>query len=162
MNANDGLDALLDHISAQLSQPEAQGWLAIVKEAGQKLDPETAVAARWYVRALDPYGFCADYPDGWNVGEKAWFARSPESDIWVLFGDCPKATCERLCQRMDAGDFNRPADLEPPTPALEIRSHMELELSCWIGRSRFKIDECNQFLDGRFQLVIREDSDGTK
>ena len=41
----DEIDAALERLSAQLGKPELQEWLANRKEAGQKLDPGTAVVA---------------------------------------------------------------------------------------------------------------------
>jgi hypothetical protein len=71
-------------------------WLAIRKEAGLRIDPETAevmwVPAVW----CDPY--CV-YPDAWEVCPQVgreYFARSAGSDIWVWFGDLPTETRGRL------------------------------------------------------------------
>ena len=74
-------------------------WLAIRKEAGLKIDPETAEVGWHYARTFDPY--CLDLPDlpeEYNIG-RVYFASSPGSDIWVWFGDLPKATREALWKR---------------------------------------------------------------
>jgi hypothetical protein len=64
----------------------------IRKEAGLKIDPETAEVDWIYAQTVDPYGDRRDIPDEcWQVGRE-YFARSPGSDIWVNFGDLPKAT----------------------------------------------------------------------
>jgi hypothetical protein len=70
-------------------------WLAIRKEAGLKIDPETAEVHWNYAQALDPYGVYRDLSEKFQH-----FARSPGSDIWVHFLDLPAATCEALYKRM--------------------------------------------------------------
>ena len=58
----------------------------IRKEAGLKIDPETAEVDWTYAQVLDPYGGAApNFPEEyWCVGRE-YFARSPGSDIWVQF-----------------------------------------------------------------------------
>jgi len=85
----DEIDAALERLSAQSGKPELQEWLAIPKEAGQKLDPETAVVACVRRQALDEYGICRDFPGILNCFQRVIFARSPESNIWVQFSDLP-------------------------------------------------------------------------
>jgi hypothetical protein len=75
---------------------EIEQWLAARKEEGLKIDPETAETEWWYAQTVDPYDVDPDLPEEfWQVGRE-YFASSPGSDIWVSFGDLPKATCERL------------------------------------------------------------------
>ena len=75
-------------------------WLRIRKEAGLRIDPNTAEVTCTYVQTVDPYGVCPDLPEECNQIGKEHFARSPESDIWVVFGDLPNETREKLWKRM--------------------------------------------------------------
>jgi hypothetical protein len=74
-------------------------WLAIRKEAGLKIDPETAEVDWWYAQTLDPYGVYPELPEDCRQVGREYFARSPESDIWVEFGDLPEATRTALWQK---------------------------------------------------------------
>jgi hypothetical protein len=86
-------------------------WLASRKEAGLKIDPETAEVCWEYAQVVDPYGVYPDLPaEDQQVG-RAYFARSPESDIWVEFGDLPDETRNALWERHKS-QFAFPAGLE--------------------------------------------------
>jgi hypothetical protein len=74
---------------------EVEKWLAIRKEAGRKIDPDTAEVISIPVQYDDPYGLYPEPPEGWNIG-RDYFARSPGSEIWVWFGDLPDATSDAL------------------------------------------------------------------
>jgi hypothetical protein len=80
---------------------EDEQWLAIRKEAGLKIDPETAEVDWNYGQTLDPYGVCDEWelPEEFHCVGREYFARSPGSDIWVEFGDLPEETRERLWAR---------------------------------------------------------------
>jgi hypothetical protein len=67
-------------------------WLAIRKEAGLQIDPETAEVCWKYALTLDPYGIYPPLPEEYQQVGREYFARSPRSDIWVDFGDLPDAT----------------------------------------------------------------------
>lgn len=67
-------------------------WLAIRKKAGLKIDPETAEVEWIYAQTLDPYGVYPELPEECRQVGREYFARSPGSDIWVLFGDLPDVT----------------------------------------------------------------------
>ena len=75
------------------------------REAGRKIDPETAEVRGRCGNLFDPYEIdplCPEeYADdyGWNH-----FARSPGSDIWVYFGDLPAATLDALRKRPRVSD----------------------------------------------------------
>jgi hypothetical protein len=71
-------------------------WLAIRKEAGLKINPDTAEVCYWYVQILDPYGLEPDLPEECQQIGRSPFVRAPGSDIWVWFGDLPEATLEAL------------------------------------------------------------------
>ncbi len=67
-------------------------WLAIRKEEGTKIDP-TAAEVFWsptYV--LDPYGVYPDLPEDCRCIGRTYFARRPDSEIWVAFEDLPHET----------------------------------------------------------------------
>jgi len=78
-------------------------WLAIRKEAGLKIDPETAEVDWDYAQTLDPYGIDPDLPEELRQVGREYFARSPGSHIWVHFGDLPETTRAELWRRLSAG-----------------------------------------------------------
>src|SRR5262249_47933626 len=86
-------------------QRSRQQWLAVRKEAGLKIDPETAEVFWQHGQVLDPYGVY-DLTDEENCIMRNYFARSSGSDVWVSFHDLPHAVCDRLWARMKAGDFD--------------------------------------------------------
>ena len=57
-------------------------WLAIRREAGSRIDPETAEVTWNYARTLDPYGVYPDLPPECQQVGREYFARSPT----VTFG----------------------------------------------------------------------------
>ena len=73
--------------------------LAIRKEAGLKIDPETAEVCWHYAQVVDPYGILPNVPEEDDCVGRAYFARSPESDVWVEFGDLPEATRNALWRK---------------------------------------------------------------
>jgi hypothetical protein len=80
---------------------EVEEWLAIRKEAGLKIDPETAEVFWCYADVADPYGVKGDLiPEEYRgcIGRDS-FARSPGSDVWVWFGDLPDATRNALWEK---------------------------------------------------------------
>jgi hypothetical protein len=81
-----------------MTDQEREAWLAIRKDAGLKIDPETAEVEWWYAQTMDPYGIYPELPEELCVGRE-YFARSPGSDIWVDFGDLPKATADALWKK---------------------------------------------------------------
>ena len=89
-------EAALERLVAQLNKPEVKEWLALRKEAGARIDPTTAVVFWECGNPIDPYGVCDDL-GGW-IG-RVYFARSPESDVWVEFGDLPEPTRTAIWQR---------------------------------------------------------------
>jgi hypothetical protein len=74
-------------------------WLAIRKQAGLQIDPETAEVDWIFAQTLDPYGVDPDLPEECQQVGREYFARSPGSDIWVWFGDLPDATREALYKK---------------------------------------------------------------
>jgi hypothetical protein len=79
-----------------------KGFLAIRKEAGCKIDPETAEVLWNYAQTLDPYGVYGELPEEYRQVGREYFARPPGSDIWVWFGDLPDATRDRLWEKHKA------------------------------------------------------------
>jgi hypothetical protein len=76
---------------AEIEKQTVEDWLAIRKDAGLKIDPETAEVEWAYRQTLDPYGVHLDLPDEFDQVGREYFARSPGSDIWVSFDDLPSA-----------------------------------------------------------------------
>jgi len=83
-----------------MTDEERKAWLAVRKEAGLKIDPETAEVDWIYALTLDPYGVYPDLPAD-CVGRE-YFARAPGSDVWVSFDDLPDATREALWEKYDS------------------------------------------------------------
>jgi hypothetical protein len=82
-----------------LEEFDAQQWLAIRKEAGLKIDPETAEVDWEYGLVMDPYGVYSDLPEECQQVGRQYFARSPASDIWVHFRDLPDQTRDALWEK---------------------------------------------------------------
>jgi hypothetical protein len=74
-------------------------WLAVRKEAGLRIDPDTAEVFWRYGYVIDPYGFEPDLPAELQCVGRLYFARSPESDVWVSFYDLPDATRDALWEK---------------------------------------------------------------
>jgi hypothetical protein len=74
-------------------------WLAIRKEAALRIDPETAEVEWIYADIGDPYGVHNLPAEGCCAG-RVYFARSPESDIWVCFDDLPEMVHDALWDRL--------------------------------------------------------------
>jgi hypothetical protein len=74
-------------------------WLAIRKEAGLHIDPETAEVMWTYAQTCDPYGIDPDLPEELKQIGREYFARAPGSDVWVSFGDIPESIRKALRER---------------------------------------------------------------
>src|SRR5690349_15379218 len=92
-------------MSEQNEQITVGQFLAIRKEAAFEIDPETAEFIWSWEQILDPYGVDPDLPEECYCVGRVYFARSPESDVWVSFYDLPKATVERLWERIRKGEL---------------------------------------------------------
>ena len=77
-------------------------WLAVRKEAGLLIDPETAEVEWTYALTLDPYGVYPDLPEELQQVGREYFARSPGRNVWVRFGDVPKETRDVLWEKHKA------------------------------------------------------------
>ena len=75
----------------------ADQWLQLRKDAALKIDPETAHVMWAHGEVLDPY--CIHdirLGDEDSCIGRNYFACAPDSDLWVWFGDLPKAVRDRL------------------------------------------------------------------
>ena len=87
-------------------------WLAIRKEAAAKIDAEAAEVHWEFGSVTDPYGVYGDTVDQEScVVGRNYFARSPESDVWVWFGDLPAAVRDALWQKHKRQLVAFPAEL---------------------------------------------------
>ena len=82
-----------------MTDDERKIWLAIRKEAGLNIDPETAEVEWIYAQTLDPYGVYPELPEECQQVGREYFARSPGSDVWVNFHDLPEATRDALWKK---------------------------------------------------------------
>ncbi len=82
-----------------LEEFEIQQWLASRKEAGLRIDPETAEVDWEYGQVMDPYRVYSDLPEECQQVGRQYFARSPGSDIWVHFRDLPDEAREVLWEK---------------------------------------------------------------
>jgi hypothetical protein len=85
-----------DCVSLNEDQLTDEEWLKIRKEAGLRIDPETAEVIWVSEYTLDPYGLYPDLPEEFRQVTIEEFARSPGSDIWVWFGDLPDGVAKKL------------------------------------------------------------------
>ena len=82
-----------------MTDEERKVWLAIRKEAGLKIDPETAEVEWTYACTMDPYGIDPELPEEYRDVGRQYFARAPGSDVWVSFYDLPEATRDALWEK---------------------------------------------------------------
>ena len=97
---------------------EIERWLAIRREAGLKIDPETAEVDWTYEQTLDPYGVLDEWElpkEFHQVGREYW-ARAPGTDIWVHFSDLPEGIREAIWAK-HRSRIAFPAGLEGMPPA---------------------------------------------
>jgi hypothetical protein len=85
-------------------------WLAIRSEAGRQIDPDIAEVDWQYGHVLDPYGIDAELPEECQQIGRNYFARSPQSDVWVSFHDLPTPTRHALWKK-HGGKLAFPAGL---------------------------------------------------
>lgn len=74
-------------------------WLQIRKEEGRKIDPDTAECEWCYAQTLNPYDVDPALPEEYQQVGREYFARSPDSEIWVWFGDLPNETRDKLWEK---------------------------------------------------------------
>src|SRR5260370_1735902 len=85
--------------NGEADQLTVEQWLAIRKEAALRIDPDTAEVDWTYAQTLDPYGLDPELPEEFHQVGREYFARAPGSDIWLWFGDLPKATEDALWEK---------------------------------------------------------------
>jgi hypothetical protein len=74
------------------------------REAGLKIDPETAEICGGYTETFDPYDIHPLLPREFKgYPTKTRFARSPGSDIWVEEQDLPDGTVRALEEKYNPG-----------------------------------------------------------
>ena len=120
-------------------------WLAIRKEAGKKIDPQTAEVIWYYCQTLDPYSVDPDLPEEFYQIGLGYFAHSPDSDIWVSFYDLPEATCTALWESIRRGDHDDDGldDLAVGIPGhIHAQLHLASTTGCVTMPSRGRTD-CN-------------------
>ena len=101
-------DAVEDHLTVDQ-------WVKTRKEAGLKFDPQTAEVWWTYEQVLDPYGIYGDLPEECQQVGRAYFARSPDTDIWVVFSDLPDDVRDKLWE-MHRSKLAFSAGLFGPSP----------------------------------------------
>jgi hypothetical protein len=69
---------------------------ALLKIAGQQIDPATAQVEWRYAYTLDPYGVWPSIPEECQQVGREYFARAPGTDVWIDFADLPKVTRDVL------------------------------------------------------------------
>jgi len=94
-----GVTQMLEQDSdSTADQLSVKRWLRTREEAGKRIDPTTAEVMWTYTQTLDPYGVYPDLREECRQVGRAYFARSPESDIWVWFGDLDGEIRENIWQ----------------------------------------------------------------
>jgi hypothetical protein len=83
----------------EMTAEEIENLLAIRKEAGLHIDPETAEVDWTYGLTLDPYGIYPELPEDYEQVGREYFARTSGSHVWVNFGDLPEATRDALWEK---------------------------------------------------------------
>ena len=146
-------DGVEDHLSVDQ-------WLKIRKDAGLRIDPETAEVAWWYALTLDPYGIHPDFPEESDCVSRERFARSPGSDIWVSFDDLPKEVVAKIRKRhrsklaFPAGLPTFPSEKEDLAPErVAIMSTDQQSAKPDIDRSRGQSGETNEET-GRWEIEL--------
>jgi hypothetical protein len=101
------------------------------RAAGLQIDPETAEVHWTYARTLDPYGDYASIPKELDQVGREYFARVPNTDVWIVFSDLPSATAKGLLKK-HASKLAFPAGLEDvfQTPSSKSTKKSAAKASC--------------------------------
>jgi hypothetical protein len=83
----------------KMTEMDRQQFLSTRKEVGRNIDPKTAEVYWHYAHTLDPYGIDPELPQEYQQVGRVYFARSPDNDIWVDFGDLPDSTRDALWRK---------------------------------------------------------------
>ena len=81
----------------QIEFDEIQKYLDDRRREAVMIDPNTAEVTWSHEETLDPYGVHDLPPELRQVGRE-YFARRPDSEIWVWFGDLPYDVSRRLVE----------------------------------------------------------------
>jgi hypothetical protein len=92
----------VNHKEDVMTDDEREEFIEIRKQAGLKIDPETAEVASWHVDMQNPYGV---YPtaEEYCVG-RDHFVRAPGSDIWVWSGDLSEEVWEKIVKKQEQAE----------------------------------------------------------
>jgi hypothetical protein len=92
--------------------PTVEQWLEERKLEALRIDPATALVCGIHCPVDDPYGVMG--PDGEEahcIG-LVFFARAPDAEFWVWFGDLPEVTVLALRERGESAELEAFASLE--------------------------------------------------
>jgi hypothetical protein len=84
-----------------ISKAEYERRMEERRAAGLLLDPSTAEIDWNYAQTPDPYGDGLPLLPQEEVIGREYFARAPDSDIWVSVGDLPDATRDAIWKRFE-------------------------------------------------------------
>jgi hypothetical protein len=82
-----------------MTDQDTKEFPAARTEAAKHIAPETAEVYWAYGQTMDPYGIDPDLPDELRCVQRVYFARSPDSDIWVCFYDLPEEIRSALWEK---------------------------------------------------------------
>ena len=85
-------------------------WLAIRKEEAPRINAQKAKVSWSYGQIMDPYGADPYLPPEYDCVGRVYFARNPDSNIWVSFYDLPTETCDVLWARMKSQECDESDD----------------------------------------------------
>jgi hypothetical protein len=78
---------------------ELRDWLALRVAEAKLIDPASAKVCWQHGYVSDPYDLDSDLPDEFKQVGRVYFARRPDSDIWVCFYDLPHDVRDALWKR---------------------------------------------------------------
>ena len=85
-------------------------WQQIRERAALDIDPATAEVCCDYREWGDPYDIYQSIPEELSGQFQEWFARSPDSNVWVWFEDLPSTTRNALWKRIRKEDSKDKGD----------------------------------------------------
>jgi hypothetical protein len=95
---NEGNQEIKMSKSTNFDDQAREKWLAIRKQVGLEINPDTAEVMWAYAETFDPDGIDPELSEDYQIGRE-YFARAPGSEVWVWFGDLPDTTREALWQK---------------------------------------------------------------
>jgi hypothetical protein len=84
---------------AAMTREDRDAFYAQRKDAGQRIDPTTAIVEWCWARVADPYGIEHDLPEEYSCVGREHFACDPNERVWVHFSDLPEATHTALMHK---------------------------------------------------------------